>query len=118
MITYYSLLRNVSTNNAISRKYVTLDENIWKNIRHLFNDSNTEGYELIPIVDTKGQLISFAYEDADANREIRMLRELMETSGALQFQDIYPEYQCVKIYEFNELAFFFAKYLKSQGIFV
>ncbi len=118
MITYYSLLHSVSINNAILRKHVTLDKNIWKNIRHLFNESGRNEYELVPVVDAEGQLISFAYEDADANREIRILRELMETSEALQFLDIYPEYQCVRIYEFNELGFFFAKYLKSQGISV
>lgn len=116
MITYHSLLNNMDISEAISRKYVTLDDNIWQNIRHIFIESNTNGYNLIPVVDKEGQLISFAYEDVEANREIRMLRELMEMPEALAFPDIYPEYQCVRIYEFNELAFFFAEYLKSHGI--
>lgn len=118
MVTYHSLLSNMDINGAMSRKYVTLNENIWQGIRHLFEGANTNEHELIPVVDEKGQLISFAYEDAEANREIRMLRELTEIPEALQFQDIYPEYHCVRIYELNELAFFFAKYLKSQGIVV
>lgn len=70
------------------------------------------------VLDEEYRLICFAYEDVDANREIRMLRELSEHSEALQFSDLYPEYQCVRIYEFNELAYFFAKYLESQNISV
>ncbi len=61
-------------------------------------------------------MISFAYKENDANRELRQLRELAEKTDALQFGDIYPEYDCVIIYGFNELAYFFARYLKAQGI--
>lgn len=73
---------------------------------------------LLPVFSPDYRLVCFAYEDTDANREIRMLRELTETPGALQFPDVYPEYKCVKIYEFNELAYFFAEYLKKQNIAV
>ena len=45
-----------------------------------------------------------------------MLRELSENADALQFSDVYPQYTTVKIYDFNELAYFFAKYLESQNI--
>ncbi len=118
MITYDSLLDNDDINDAILRKYVTLSESNWQGIRYYFSNPNINKYELIPVVDMKGQLICFAYEDEWANREIRMLRELMEVPEALQFSNIYPNYQCVRIYDFNELAFYFAKYLESQGITV
>lgn len=72
----------------------------------------------MPVVNKDNRLICFAYEDFDANREIRMLRELSENTNALQFGDIYPKYEGVRIYEFNELAYLFAEYLKKQNIAV
>ncbi len=38
---------------------------------------------LLLVLDRDYQLICFAYQDKDANREIRMLRELKETRKAL-----------------------------------
>lgn len=123
-ITYFSLFRAINdegvidVNVAIFRKAVALDEHIWENARCFF-----AGYEamlnehvLLPVLNGQGQLVCFAYEDAYANREIRMLRELMEQPDALQFSDIYPDVSCVKIYGFNELAYYFAKYLETQNI--
>lgn len=116
MITYYSLLHSINLNGAILGQQVRLDQHIWKNIRKLLAGFNKDYSELIPVVDEKGELISFAYEDAEANREIRMLRELMEEPNALQFCEVYPEYQCVNVYGFNELAYYFVQYLKFCGI--
>jgi hypothetical protein len=117
-ITYHSLLQNEDTNNAIDREYLVFNKNIWKTARlyFAFRNGRYNEYPLIPVVDTEQQLICFAYEDYDANRELRTLWELQENLDALQFRDIYPECQCVKIHGFNELAYFFAKYLKIQGI--
>ena len=95
-----------------------MDKDIWKNARTYIkkHDGITGG--LLPVLDKEYHLICFAYEDRDANREIRMLRELSDLSGAVQFSDIYSQYKCVKIYEFNELAYFCAEYLRSQNIAV
>lgn len=57
-------------------------------------------------MDKDQRLISFAYEEYDINREIRMLSKLSENKDDLQFADIYPQYKCVKIHDFNELAYF------------
>ncbi len=119
IITYQSLNRFLTVREAIRTEYLVWDENIWKNARAYCRRHPCSGTEyLIPVLDQDHQLILFAYEDLEANREIRMLRELMELPDALQFTDIYSEYKCVKIYEFNELAYFFAKYLESQNIAV
>lgn len=119
-ITYYMLLKNSDTENAILREKIILDQNIWKNARLFFavHGKDSGEYTLLPIIDDKRQLICFAYEDDDANRELRMLRELQEHTSALQFADIYPHIQSVKISGFHELAYFFAKYLRKQGISV
>lgn len=119
-ITYYSLLYNENLDMAIDKEVLVLNKDIWRCAREAFENhrSYLNKYPLLPVVDEAGQLISFAYEDSDANRELRQLRELMEEPDAVQFGEIYSEYDCVVIYGFNELAFFFAEYLKTQGVSV
>jgi len=121
-IGYYSLVESIEIDDAISKEYVILNSEIWGNARNYFEShcSRIRGEEnlLLPVLSMDKQLVWFAYQDANANREIRMLRELLNTQNALQFSDIYSEYQCVKIYEFNELAFLFAKYLECQKVAV
>lgn len=118
MITYYSLINTESVLLALQEEYVIFDLDIWKNAKSFFMQYKRylNEFVLLPVVDKNGQLLCFAYEDEDANREIRILRELTEKVDALHFKDIYPEYDYVKIYGFNELAFSFAEYLKNQGI--
>lgn len=117
-ITYHSLLQNTDISSAIHQECLVLEKDIWKTARMAFALYARAAWEypLLPVVDQNRQLFCFAYEDTDANRELRMLWELQENPNALQFGDIYPECQCVRIYDFNELAYFFAKYLEKQGI--
>lgn len=98
-----------------SFQHVILNNDIWKNIQDIVVNY---GFGIISIVNEAGELVCYAYHDMDANREIRMLNELMEHPEAIQFSDIFSEYQYVKIYGFNELAYCFAKYLVSQNIHV
>ncbi len=117
-ITYYSLINCDRAADAVLEDCAVLDQNLWEDARYFFrNYKNSYGeHVLLPIVDAAGRLVCFAYEDYEANRELRMLRELTETHDALQFCDIYPQYRCVKINGFNELACVFAEYLKNLGI--
>lgn len=114
IITYWTLNQSVTFRGAIRTQYLVLNSNIWWEAREYFKYSNKTCP--IPVLDQNYQLICFAYEDLEANREIRMLRELTEKSDALQFSDVYPEYRCVRIHDFNELAYCFAKYLEKRGI--
>ena len=68
------------------------------------------------LLNKDGQLLCFAYEDFAADRQLRMLRELEQFSEILDFRKLFPEYKGVTIYDCNELAYFFALYLKKQGI--
>ncbi len=72
-ITYRSLLYNEELDAAMDRGMLVLNEDIWTNAREMFEDhrSYLDKPPLLPVVDTAGQLISFAYEDNDANRELR-----------------------------------------------
>jgi len=119
IITYQSLNVFFTVHEAVRREYLILNEDIWKCARVFYRKYPCDGTEyLIPVLDQNFQLYCFAYEDMDANREIRMLRELTELPDALQFTDVYAEYKYVKIYEFNELAYFFAQYLKRMNVSV
>lgn len=117
LITYYSLICSENIYDAVSESFVRLDKNIWKNAGKFFSHyKGTYGeYPLLPVLDQAGYLICFAY-DSDGNRELRMLRELLENQAALQFSHIFPQYKCVKIYGFNELAYFFVLYLEKLGV--
>lgn len=76
------------------------------------------GQKLLPVLNQSNELISFAYEDEEANREIRMLDELSNCEKARNFRDVYSGYDGVTIHGFNELAFYFAEYLQRVGITV
>ncbi len=119
-ITYWTLIQNEKTEYAILKDCLVLDKDIWKNGRLLFAIYKEQFGEnvLLPVVNKDQQLLCFAYEDRDANRNLRMLRELQKKSNVIQFADVYPQFECVKIREFNELAYFFAKYLLWQKISV
>ncbi|MCI8634306.1 MAG: hypothetical protein HFJ05_01720 [Eubacterium sp.] len=104
---------------SIRREYVVFDRNIWKEARKYFKDSfrNLSSMPLLPVVDKNGQLMCFAWDDEEANQEIRMLDELMEREDSvLGFRDVFPEYDGVTVYGFNELVYYFIMYLKQQGI--
>ncbi len=116
--TYHTLLHSISLEAAVIRDVLILDESIWTDAKKLFlsHKSHINKHPLLPVVDREGNLVSFAYEDDDANRELRQLRELQENPDAVQFADMYQDCGCVVIYGFNELAYFFACYLRGQGI--
>lgn len=118
-ISYYSMSGCVNIEKAILPYCLELNKEIWKNARDYIKKYRkicAVEHMIIPIVDSAKNLLCFAYDDIEANREVRMLKELSELRGAYQFKDIYPSYECVKIYGFNELAFYFAKYLRELSI--
>ncbi len=117
-ITYYSLINSKNPAEAVLEDYVILDVDIWENAKRFFAyyENSVHEHVLLPVLNPAGHLISFAFEDGEANREIRMLKELEEQPQALQFRDIYPQYNFVKIHGFHELAYFFAEYLRKQNI--
>lgn len=96
--------------------FLVMDCNIWKQGREYFKHHRY--VEKIPVKNKDGEIICYAFQDADANRELRMLQELIEERQAIHFESIYPEYDCVEIQGCNELAYYFRNYLESRGIIV
>lgn len=67
---------------CIIKDYVILDKNIWKNGRKYFRLCGG----LLPVLNQEHQLICFAWNEKEANRELRMLDELIECDGAADFE--------------------------------
>lgn len=103
----------------INENFLLLDENIWQNCKNILRQEDKDQDEmthLIPAKDLDGRLVGYGYQDNEANRELRMLRELRDGKDMLQFQNVFPEYKEVVIYGCNELAVSFAEYMDEMGI--
>lgn len=119
-ITWHSLLCNDDIYESIQKEHIILDGNVWENGRKSFAGHRAAFGEAvqIPVLDKDGQLVYFAWQDEEANRELRMLGELEACKGALTFRDLNPEYEGVTIHGFNELAYYMARYLTGLGMLV
>lgn len=119
-ITYNVLYHAKNVKDAVKTECVVLNQDIWVNARTWFESQRKQTNErtILPVVNEKQELICFAYEDFEANRELRMLRELQSGTDVIGFTEIYPKCQCVILNGFNELAYVFAEYLLLQKIAV
>lgn len=96
----------------IVRDYVILDEHVLENGRKYFI-SCPDG--LLPVLNDERQLVCFAWNDKEADRELRMLDELAGGGGKNEwnFKDLYPQAGCVTVNGFHELAYYFVRYLEK-----
>ncbi len=121
MIRFYE---NKPTDNSymditILPKSIMLGENVWDEGKELFRKNiccDVASVSMIPIENEDEEIVCYAYQDVEANRELRMLRELEAHKEALQFEDIFPKIKEVVICGCNELAYHFVKYLEEQHV--
>ncbi len=97
----------------IDKDCAVLDEKIWENGRKYFAYFPES---LLPVLNKEHELICFACNDEEANREIRMLDEVTACKDALDFREIFPDTECVSVNGFNELAYYFVQYLKKMDM--
>lgn len=102
--------------SGMCRDFLVLDEMIWQKGREYF--IRHKGIETIPIYDKQHKIFGYAWQDQEADREIRMLRELDACDNMIDFKTLYPKYTGVTIHGCNELAWYMAKYLLEGGMFV
>lgn len=116
--TTYSMILGRELCKAINRECIVLGDTTWEEARRCFERYPVEfgGMVMIPVIDEERNLLCFAYQDDEANRELRMLDELWDHKSALTFTDVYPEYDSVIVHGCNELAFQFVMYLKKCGV--
>lgn len=88
-VTYLSLLGKELL-ESVNRDYLILGKEFWQEGRKYFERCSRQfGVEtLVPVVDKNRSLLCFAYQDLEADQELRMLDELEEHKSALGFRDI------------------------------
>ncbi len=104
---------------TILPKSIMLNENVWDEGKELFRKNiccDAASVSMIPIENKEEEIVCYAYQDVEANRELRMLKELKAHKEALQFEDIFPEIKEVVVCGCNELAYHFVKYLEEQHV--
>ena len=104
---------------VIAEEHVCFDKDLWQNSRRYFRDyfcDDITVMRLLPVMDRNGEILCYGWQDGEANRELRMLRELGQNSNALQFGDVFPGIRQVVVHGFNELAYYFVKYLETQKV--
>ena len=106
--------RELQGQEDLPKDYLCLDETIWEKGREYFNKHKNR--ETIPVLDRNNQVVCYAWKDNEADREMRMLRELERQEDALTFRDIYPECPKVVIHDCNELAWYMREYLIKCGV--
>ncbi len=104
----------------ISKKSLNIGNDIWNNWKNILKEYDDQDCVrcLVPVTNASGEIIAYGYQDSEADRELRMLKELKKNGSALQFTDVFPECKEVVIYGCNELAFLFAEYLETLGVHV
>lgn len=116
-----NIAKSMHRSISIWAEPILLGENLWEEGKKFFNSipcHDNADLLFIPAEDEEHQVSCYAYQDNEANRELRMLKELRANKDALQFPDVFPEYEEVVIYGCNELAVSFARYLEELGIIV
>lgn len=116
MIRFSKYKMCVNCNRNLQEVVLILNRTIWEKGREYFAEHPSES--MIPVSDEWGNIICYAWQDTEADREIRMLRELEECQEAIGFEKLYPEYVGVTIHGFNELAWYMRQYLMQNGVLV
>lgn len=104
---------------AVFPDSIQFGENVWEDGKVYFKNylsHDVSDVVMLSVKDEKFETVCFAFMDDEANRELRMLKELEMCDHALQMKDIFPEIEETVIVGCNELAYYFAKYLEKQHI--
>lgn len=115
------ITKSDGTQTVIAEECVAFNQSLWKKGREYFRCGICDDVDIIrllPVVNEKQELVCYAYQDDEANRELRMLKELGKAKEAMQFEDVFPGIRNVVIYGCNEMSYFFVKYLEDRKIAV
>lgn len=101
---------------VMAEQSLTFGEEMWKAGRDYFKrnlSSELTKLPIIPILDDCGETVCYGWQDNEANREFRMLKELEKNQGTKQFGDIYPDIREIVACGCNELAYFLSNTLNG-----
>lgn len=123
MIRFYkgNINKSIHRNVLISAECILFGKYIWNDGKECFMKNlcdDAMGTWLVPVESENHEVLCYTYQDNEANRELRMLKELRSSKDALQFTDVFPDYKEIVIYGCNELAVSFAGYLEGLDVAV
>lgn len=108
---------------VMAAEHITFGKDIWNDGKEYFRQNlqfDPAVMQLLPVENEKHKTICYVYQDREANRELRMLKELGRkldrNEEILQFRDVFPDIRNVIVCGCNELAYYFVLYLKKQQI--
>lgn len=123
MIRFYDNALKISEDVVMAAEHIMFGKEVWHDGKEYFKQNicfDPAVIRLLPVENEEHKIIGYAYQDREANREFRMLKELDRkldrNEEALQFRDVFPDIHNVIVYGCNELAYFFVTYLKKQQI--
>lgn len=123
MIRFYDNELKKPEDVVMAVEHIMFGKDIWTDGKEYFKQNicfDPAVIQLLPVENEKHKIICYAYQDREANRELRMLKELDRkldrNEEALQFRDVFPGIHNVIVCGCNELACFFVTYLKKQQI--
>lgn len=125
MIRFYDnrLKKSEDVDVVMAAEHIMFGKDIWIDGKEYFKQNicfDPAVIQLLPVENEKHKTICYAYQDREANRELRMLKELDRkldrNEEILQFRDVFPDIHNVIVCGCNELAYYFVLYLKKQQI--
>ncbi len=123
MLRFYkkNIERSIHLNIEIASESIIFGENVWNDGKKYFRNylcHDAAEVQMLPVENEDHETICYAWQDNEANRELRMLRELDENKEVLQFGEVFHGIREVVVCGCNELAYYFVKYLERQHIAV
>lgn len=78
--------------SALTREPLCFDSHIWEGRTERFKYHRHDDVNsfVIPVIDEHGEIICLAYQDNEANRELRMLKELRKNETARNLRMCFP----------------------------
>lgn len=115
MITYPKILESDNLTDIIDKDYISLDSNLFNHAERYFNSGGKHAEKYCPVLNGKGQIECFAYNDCTAVAdEILSLIQAVEVDNIMD--GLLPEgYKGINIWGINQIGFSIAKALRENS---
>ena len=111
--------RNEGYNVDVSGRIQMSGEGTWQEGKECFRRGENQELltlQMVSVLDAEEEIFCYGWQDAEANRELRMLKELEEIPDVISFHTVFPDIKEVVVCGCNELAYYFVKYLEKCSI--
>ena len=111
--------RNEGYNVDVIGRIQMSGEGTWQEGKECFRRGENQELltlQMVSVLDAEEEIFCYGWQDAEANRELRMLKELEEIPDVISFHTVFPDIKEVVVCGCNELAYYFVLYLQKQKI--